>query len=738
MLEFLAASIFLANYLFLGYPILRNHLRTRFITLLFYSHITSVGISVLFLMVAYLMLTEKHYLLGGVTLFTCFGMIGGACFVYDVLKLHKKFNVEDAIIILYVFAASFTIVYIGLNIDYRAVGDAYNSYVPIGGYINEHLNDYTHSSYRFSLSRNFAQYILYAQADLVGTLFGIPAYRLLPLPFVVSSILGGVALTKELSHHPFTGLVFTALYTISVYFLLLLKYNMYYLGNLFMVSLSLFHCLYLSEKEKSKALNILLVISSFSIVFLYDYALFLLFPFVTTIMTQSKRKVFWSLAIFLGISIPIVMSIPEMSFGLTRLPRISLEDSLVFSGIILISVLNAIIGGYRHFNMDSKKDFLRPLFFTIIPAIISVLIQRLANNLLFGFTSVDSIELTEEVRQFMQRNFLYVTTNYGLVRTLVSVLFSDVFFGWGFLLTTVGLFLIRATPIRSYFLSLLPLTLLVLSFNDMYFRFGLFLGPFFMIFLALGVSYIMGRYLFLAQMISLLALVHRVFTTFPSVDYEHKVLLMEPYVYFQFILLATILLVILLRRKKIRLRVIMCRTTSKEGHIKLIGENKNKQLKTFSFILVPTIFSLIFGSTVLIQTGVTEKYLSEIYPEDIGQVYIHVLPLLEDGTRVLTVELIRPNFHFYKHVEEVRLVNPWLLDNYLRRHLNNTDDLLMWLKLERIEYVFIDRHLSNNPEFLLVMSLASYCMNKIECSVKWDDGRFVLIELRSNLYDLQP
>jgi hypothetical protein len=169
-----------------------------------------------------------------------------------------------------------------------------------------------------------------------------------------------------------------------------------------------------------------------------------------------------------------------------------------------------------------------------------------------------------------------------------------------------------------------------------------------------------------------------------------------------------------------------------------MSKNKNKRVKTSSWILVPTILSLIFGSTVLIQAGVTEKYISEIYPNDLRQVYLHALPLLKDGTRVLTVELIYPNFHFYKRVEEVRLAQPWLLDNYLRRRLNNTDDLLIWLKLERIGYVFIDRHFSSNPEFSLVMSLASYCMNKIECSVKWDDGRFVLIELRSNLYDLQP
>jgi hypothetical protein len=676
-----------------------------------------------------------HYLLTGVTLLTCFGMIGGACFVYDVLKTHKKFNVEDAIITLYVFAASFTIVYLGLNVDYRAVGDAYSYYVPIGRYINDHLNNYTYSSYRFSLSRNFAQYILYAQGDLIGRLFGVPAYRLLPLSFVVGSILGGVALTKDLSHRPYTASVFTALYIFSVYFLRLLKYNMYYLGNLFMISLALFHCLYLSEKEKSKVLNILLAISSFSMVFLYDYALFLLFPFIITCMTQSKRKVFWSLAIFVGISIPALLSISEMSYGMSRLPRISLEDSLVFSGIILLSVLNAIFAGYHRFNMDSKKNSLLPLFFSIIPAIISVLIQRLANNLLFGFTSVDTIELTEEVRQYMQRNLWFVTSNYGLVHTLISVLFSDVFFGWGCLLTAVGLFLIRATPSCSYFLSVLPLTLLVLSFNGMYFRFGLFLVPFFVIFLALGISYIMGRYIFLAHMISLPALAHRVFTIFPSIDYEHKILFMESYVAFQFILFALILLVILLRREKIQLRVIMCSTT---GRIKFMSKNKNKRVKTSSWILVPTILSLIFGSTVLIQAGVTEKYISEIYPNDLRQVYLHALPLLKDGTRVLTVELIYPNFHFYKRVEEVRLAQPWLLDNYLRRRLNNTDDLLIWLKLERIGYVFIDRHFSSNPEFSLVMSLASYCINKIECSVKWDDGRFVLIELRSNLYDLQP
>jgi hypothetical protein len=133
----------------------------------------------------------------------------------------------------------------------------------------------------------------------------------------------------------------------------------------------------------------------------------------------------------------------------------------------------------------------------------------------------------------------------------------------------------------------------------------------------------------------------------------------------------------------------------------------------------------------LIQARPIDKYLSEIYPENIRQVHLHVLPLLEDGSRVLTVELVYPNFHFYKHIEEVRLTQPWILDNYLRQNINDTQHLIMWLKSERIKYIFIDRWLSGNPEFSLIMKLFSNSINSNEYSIIWDDGRFALLELRT-------
>ena len=125
------------------------------------------------------------------------------------------------------------------------------------------------------------------------------------------------------------------------------------------------------------------------------------------------------------------------------------------------------------------------------------------------------------------------------------------------------------------------------------------------------------------------------------------------------------------------------------------------------------------------------QHSGEIYSVNVTLVHQQVLPLIQDKSTVLTVELVHADFNFYKDVVIIPIAEPWVLESFLRLHLANITALMNWLSSNRISYIFVDRDLmsGNQDVFGLFDQLSSSCRSFSQCNPLFDDGRFALLQI---------
>src|SRR5439155_12742908 len=164
------------------------------------------------------------------------GVVSTILFVYDLLNTRRPLSHEELGFLLLISFAVLMAVVSAVTLPFSAQGDPFAYYVPIGRYLNQYPGAYVDSYYRFSLSLNFGYYAVYAHADLLGGF--LDGYRFVPIPFILGTIFGVISLSKRLTHQNRVPLLGAACYIFSVCFGLILKYNMFYLGNLFMATMA--------------------------------------------------------------------------------------------------------------------------------------------------------------------------------------------------------------------------------------------------------------------------------------------------------------------------------------------------------------------------------------------------------------------------------------------------------------------------------------------------------------------
>jgi hypothetical protein len=439
----------------------------------------------------------------------------------------------------------------GVNLPFIAQGDAYGYYVPLGRYLNQNPGAYVNSFYRFSLSRNFAYYAVYAHADLMGGVW--QSYLLLPIPFVLGTIFGVVSLAKRLTRRNDVPLLAAALYIFSVYFGILLKYDMFYLGNLLMSTIALYYCYFLLTGTRSVLERAVLPFSTFGMILLYDFALLLIIPLTLGYLVHRKpRPAIYAVA---GLALPLflALSLQGVTLGVVQIQKLDLMSAATFLGLIVIVL--AVVGRGAVRPVGPLPPFF-PTLFAAVAAVASLLAQQVANLINYGFSSIGSLKLSAPVVTYMQRNYWFYSTPPNIPDTLFSIFFSDVFFGWGLLFTAYGLFLSRRKPVGAFFLTVLPLIVLVETINKNYSRFGLFLAPLIVVFLATGLFTLARRNALTTGLsLSLIILVGKAITTFPNLDYEHRALA-NPIDMWLFSATVVITTMFYIGRKQLSLRVI--------------------------------------------------------------------------------------------------------------------------------------------------------------------------------------
>src|SRR6266699_4106796 len=107
------------------------------------------------------------------------------------------------------------------------------------------------------------------------------------------------------------------------------------------------------------------------------------------------------------------------------------------------------------------------------------------------------------------------------------------------------------------------------------------------------------------------------------------------------------------------------------------------------------------------------------------------LPLIQDRSIVLTLELVHVDFNFYKDVVVVPMAQPWVLESFLRLQLSNVTSLLTWMSTNRISYLFVDQALTygNQDAFGLFDQLSTSCSAYSQCNPLDNYGRFVLVKI---------
>ena len=167
----------------------------------------------------------------------------------------------------------------------------------------------------------------------------------------------------------------------------------------------------------------------------------------------------------------------------------------------------------------------------------------------------------------------------------------------------------------------------------------------------------------------------------------------------------------------------MARVQSLNAVVSVLKSVRSRQLVNIAIL---TLCVLTISYNIL-----TIPHFAEINPTDNEAALVdqQVLPLVQAPSTVLMVELIHPNFNFYKDVVVIQMAQPWILESFLRLHLANVTALVTWLSASKIRYVFVDRGLTagNEAVFVLFDQLSTSCNNT--CVTRYYDGRFVLLEI---------
>jgi hypothetical protein len=722
-----ASLIFAGEFLFLGYPLVRKYLGNEgFFPQLLYSHLLSSSIVITVLWAAYTSLRTIAPLEATAAFLVAAAVGGTALFVYDFVKQRRVLSRESSSFVLLITFTVLLAIISAATLPFNAQGDAYGYYVPLGRYLNQNPGAFVDSFYRFSLSGNFAYYAIYAHADLLGG--SLQSYLFLPIPFVLGTIFAVIAVTKRLTNRSDVPLITAAIYIFSVYFALLLKYDSFYLGNLFMASIALYYCYFLLAGARGVLEKAALPLSTFAVLLLYDFALLLIVPLALGYLANRKPRLAVYVVACLAIPLWLAFSLRNVSLGLVQVQKLDLESSLTFLGLIIV-VLAGLGKGIARPTGNSPTFY--PIFLASLAAGASLLAQRIANFLNYGFLDVENLSLSSPVLAYMQRNYWFYATPPNIPDTILSIFLSDAFFGWGLLFTAYGLFLGRGRPTTTFFLTALPLTVLVETINSNYIRFALFLAPLILVFLATGLHALTRRIALLVSFsLSLVILISRAVTTLPNLDYEHRALAspLDGALFGITLLFATILY---FQRKTPRYRLSRYMLAARFRSLASRFRPKSRILPH----KLAVILLLALSVPVLSYNVLAPKYASQINNPDAVLLDQQVLTLIQDKSTVLTVELVHPDFEFYKDVIVIQMAQPWILESFLNLHLSDVPALMGWLGSSGIRYVFVDRDLAsaNEDVFSLFYNLSVSCsMYSSQCTPLFDDGRFVLLGININ------
>ena len=724
------ALVLTGEFLFVGYPLVRKYLTNQgLFSQLLYSHVLSTALMISVLWVAYAFSRSITPLIATSGLLVFAGITSTALFVYDFIMRRRPISREGWSFILLICFATLLVVSSAISLPFSVQGDAYAYYVPLGRYLNQYPGAYVDSYYRFSLSRNFGYYAVYAHADLLGGF--LDGYRFVPIPFILGTIFGVISLSKRLTHQNRVPLLGAACYIFSVCFGLILKYNMFYLGNLFMATMALYFSYFLLSGGRSFLEKTVLPLSTFAMLLLYDFTALLMIPLAFGYVAHQKPKLVFYVVAGLALPLSLFLSQQNVSLGFIQIQRLDLPSFVAFLGLVLV-VLAGIWG--RSVGTFEPLRISYPAILAYIAAIASVMFQRTVNLFTYGFMTVDNYTLSSAVIAYMKRGYWGYQTPPDVANTLLSLFFSDIFFGWGLLFTAYGISLYRGRSAATFLLTALPLTVLVETVNDNYFRFAIFLAPLIVVFTAVGLCKLLQREAFLfAFSLSFAALFERATVILPTVDYEHRAIanpfdiaILSVTVFFMgmFCLPRRYQGVRTIRSTfKTIVRSLTARVQSLNAVVSALKAARSRQLVNIAIL---TLCVMTISYNIL-----TIPHFAEINPTDNEAALVdrQVLPLVQAPSTVLMVELIHPNFNFYKDVVVIQMAQPWILESFLRLHLANVTALVTWLSTSKIRYVFVDRGLTagNEEVFGLFDQLSNLCNNT--CVPRYSDGRFVLLEI---------
>ena len=725
------ALVLTGEFLFLGYPIVRKYLTTQgLFSQLLCSHVLSAALMISVLWVAYTFSRSITPLIATSGLLVFGGIASTALFVYDFTRRKKPISREGWGFILLICFATILVVSSAISLPFSVQGDAFAYYVPLGRYLNQSPGAYVDSYYRFSLSRNFGYFAVYAHADLLGGF--LDSYLFVPIPFLLGTIFGVISLSKRLTHQSRVPLLGAACYVFSVCFGLILRYNMFYLGNLFMATMALYFSYFLLSGGRNFLEKIVLPLSTFAMLLLYDFTALLLIPLAFGYVAHQKPKLVFYVVAALALPLSLVLSQQNVPLVFVQIQQLDLPSFVAFLGLALV-VLAGVWGGSIG-TLPWRISF--PTILAYVAAIASVVSQRIVNLFTYGFMTVDNYTLSSAVIAYMKRGYWGYQTPPDVANTLLSIFFSDVFFGWGLLFTAYGIFLYRGRPVATFFLTALPLTVLVETVNDNYFRFAIFLVPLIVVFMAVGLYTLVRRNAFLlAFSLSSVALFERAIVILPTVDYEHRAIA-NPVDVALFAATAFFMAMFYLPRRYQRVETI--RSTSVtivrslmarfRGLIVIVSALRSIRSRQIASTAILALCVLMISYNVL-----ASQHFTEINPTDTDAALVdrQVLPLVQAPSTVLMVELIHPNFNFYKDVVVIQMAQPWILESFLRLHLANVTALVTWLSVSKIRYVFVDRGLTagNEDVFGLFDQLSALCPTYSQCVPRYDDGRFILLEI---------
>src|SRR5207245_3074051 len=430
------ALVLTGEFLFLGYPLVRKYLTTQgLFSQLLCSHVLSAALMISVLWVAYTFSRSITPLIATSGLLVFGGIASTALFVYDFTRRKKPISREGWGFILLICFATILVVSSAISLPFSVQGDAFAYYVPLGRYLNQSPGAYVDSYYRFSLSRNFGYFAVYAHADLLGGF--LDSYHFVPIPFLLGTIFGVISLSKRLTHQSRVPLLGAACYVFSVCFGLILRYNMFYLGNLFMATMALYFSYFLLSGGRNFLEKIVLPLSTFAMLLLYDFTALLLIPLAFGYVAHQKPKLVFYVVAALALPLSLVLSQQNVPLVFVQIQQLDLPSFVAFLGLALV-VLAGVWGGSIG-TLPWRISF--PTILAYVAAIASVVSQRIVNLFTYGFMTVDNYTLSSAVIAYMKRGYWGYQTPPYVANTLLSIFFSDVFLGWGLLFIASGIFL---------------------------------------------------------------------------------------------------------------------------------------------------------------------------------------------------------------------------------------------------------------------------------------------------------